>query len=74
MPRPLWYCYRWWYAIDSVHAMTMAPLLMPYIYICPADAINIYVYASWNYWDLLDIVIGHCNLHLASHDIPPNSL
>ena len=51
--------------------MTMTPLLMPYIYTCPADAINIYIHASWNAWDLLDIAIGHCNLHLPSHDYLP---
>ena len=51
--------------------MTMAPLLMPYIYICPADATIMYLHANWNAWDLLYIVIGYCDLHLASHDIPP---
>ena len=34
------------YAIYSIHAMTMAPLLMPYIYTCPADAPNPYIHAS----------------------------
>ena len=48
------------------------PTLMPNIYICPAETINIYVHASWIAWDLLDIAIRYCNLQLASHNIPPN--
>ena len=44
------------------------------LYICPTDAINIYVNASWYAWDLLDIAIEQCNLHLESHNIPPNPL
>ena len=46
MPRPPWYCYRWWYAIYSVHAMLMALLLMPYI-----------VDGGTNFWNFLMILL-----------------
>ena len=43
--------------------MTMALLLMPYIYICPANAPNLYIRASWDTWDLLNIAFAVYTLH-----------
>ena len=54
---------RWWYATFSIHAMTMALLTMPCIYMCPANAPNLYIHASWDIWGMLNIAFAVCILH-----------
>ena len=43
--------------------MNMAPPTMPYMHICPVDALNLYIHASWDAWYPLNMEFAVCILH-----------